>query len=277
MPSSAHFTRGATRRDGGEIAWWTAGPADAPWLVLSHGGALDHRGFRPWARRLADDWRVLLWDLPGHGESQPRPALFTADACAEALAAVMDDAGVDAGFQFGFSFGGMVAQIFAKAHPARTTGLGAYGCFTPHLRPPLIPTEQAAATADALFGALTWAEIVADFSRRCCLTPAGRAEVARAMGGVGRDGFLAMTAALFAASDYDPEFRVSGPVLTVVGAKDSNGAALEDAMAAVAAAYPEAERIVIAEAGHCAHLDRPETFDAEVSPALARCRARLVA
>lgn len=248
---------------------WTSGPAGAPWLVVSHGGGLDHTSFRPLAARLSDRWRVLLWDLPGHGESQPMPQPFTAALCAEALAALVDHAGVERAVHLGFSFGGVVAQLFARARPAQVTGLIAYACFTPHLSGPGLSVEAAVAAVDAAFGRLSWPDTKAVFAALCSTRPEVQADVAAAMEGVGCEGFLAMARALLIAADPAPDFRIEAPVLILGAALDSNGATLVEAQDALQAACRNAMRVVIRAAGHCAHQDAPEAFATAVERFLA--------
>lgn len=67
--------------------------------------------------RLAHRRRVLLPDMPGHGQSIGYPAEFDHLAMAEDLAALMDHTGfADAGFLAGCSSGGMVAQLLVHHH-----------------------------------------------------------------------------------------------------------------------------------------------------------------
>lgn len=115
-----------TPGDGGNLVWhmWGEGPA----LVLCHGGA---GSWRHWVHNIDDlarDYRVLLPDLPGLGESgMPEPE--TAERVGELLARGVDiilgpDADYDVG---GFSFGGTAASCLAAIHGARIRSLTIVG------------------------------------------------------------------------------------------------------------------------------------------------------
>jgi len=92
-------------------------------VVLTHGLAA---GEAIWGRQveaLAPHYRVLTWDLRGHGRSAPNPAPCTIDDLAGDLRSVLDAAGVDRAVVLGHSAGGVVAMRFALDHPERTAGL----------------------------------------------------------------------------------------------------------------------------------------------------------
>ena len=57
--------------DGARVAYREAGTG--PPLALLHSPGLSHREFAPVADELAERYRVVLPDLPGHGDSEDRP------------------------------------------------------------------------------------------------------------------------------------------------------------------------------------------------------------
>lgn len=252
----------------------TLGHAPAPWLVVCHGMALDHRDFLGLAGGLAGRWRVLLWDMPGHGASQPAPADWSAGRMTDALEAVLAAAGVERAVFLGFSFGGIVAQEFARRHPDRVDALIAYACFAPHLRPILAPRGLAGVAVALAYGPRRWASLKRDFARRCALTETARRHVEAAMEPLGKRGFVAMARSLLRGVERNPTFYVTVPLLLIRGADDSNGGALERAAAALAAVHPHVRRRVVPEAGHCAHLDAPTAFAAEIEAFLTAIERR---
>jgi pimeloyl-ACP methyl ester carboxylesterase len=73
-------------RDGARIAYREAGVG--PGLCLLHSAALSHREFAPAVEQLADRFRLVLPDLPLHGDSEDRPRHpYTLDWLAEVMAA----------------------------------------------------------------------------------------------------------------------------------------------------------------------------------------------
>ena len=72
--------------DGARIAYREAGVG--PSLCLVHSAALSHREFAPVVEHLADRFRLVLPDLPLHGDSEDRPRHpYTLDWLAEVMAA----------------------------------------------------------------------------------------------------------------------------------------------------------------------------------------------
>jgi pimeloyl-ACP methyl ester carboxylesterase len=73
-------------RDGARIAYREAGVGPA--LCLVHSAALSHREFAPIVEHLTDRFRLVLPDLPLHGDSEDRPRHpYTLDWLAEVMAA----------------------------------------------------------------------------------------------------------------------------------------------------------------------------------------------
>lgn len=69
--ATSGFERMTTKIDGEPFVWWQKGDADAPTLVLIHGVSDQAGTWFQVASKLAETHRVLLVDLPGHGESGP--------------------------------------------------------------------------------------------------------------------------------------------------------------------------------------------------------------
>jgi pimeloyl-ACP methyl ester carboxylesterase len=78
--------------DGARIAYREAGTG--PPLVLIHSVGLSHREFEPAVEDLAHRFRLILPDLPGHGDSEDRPRHpYSFDWLAGVLAAFCTDVG----------------------------------------------------------------------------------------------------------------------------------------------------------------------------------------
>ena len=73
-------------RDGARVAYREAGTG--PGLVLLHSELLSHREFEPVVEHLVDRFRLVLPDLPLHGDSEDRPRHpYTPEWFAEVMAA----------------------------------------------------------------------------------------------------------------------------------------------------------------------------------------------
>jgi pimeloyl-ACP methyl ester carboxylesterase len=118
-----------------ESAWFTVGglrlharvtrtsPAEAPPVVLVHGFGVSSAYYVPFAERLADAFRVIAPDLPGHGKSDtPRRALDV-DGFADALLNFLNAAALERPVIIGHSLGAQIALALAARHPDRVERL----------------------------------------------------------------------------------------------------------------------------------------------------------
>ncbi|MFG1706656.1 3-oxoadipate enol-lactonase [Nonomuraea sp. M3C6] len=86
------------------------GPADAPLLVLGPSLGTTMEIWQPQLPTLTDSWRVLRYDLPGHGGSAPAAAGFTIDDLARAVLDLVETERFAVG---GISLGGAIATTIA--------------------------------------------------------------------------------------------------------------------------------------------------------------------
>ena len=111
-----------TRRAPDGTGFDLTGPADAPVLALIHGLGLA-RGVWDGLLPALAGYRVLNYDLYGHGQSGPPPHEASLRVYADQLAGLMDHVGVERAAVLGFSIGGMINRRFALDHGARVSAL----------------------------------------------------------------------------------------------------------------------------------------------------------
>ncbi|MEV0091185.1 alpha/beta fold hydrolase [Streptomyces sp. NPDC050738] len=98
------------------------GPEDAPVLVL---GPSLGTTWHMWDRQtpeLSREWRVLRFDLPGHGGAPAHPVTSIAEI-ADRLLATLDELGVQRFGYAGCSIGGAIGMELALRHPDRVATL----------------------------------------------------------------------------------------------------------------------------------------------------------
>ena len=100
------------------------GPKDAPAIVLIHGFGSSLLTWDAWVAGLAEQRRVVRFDLPGSGLSDPDPTGDYRDERSVALLiALMDRLDIARATIVGNSLGGRIAWTFAVAHPERVDKL----------------------------------------------------------------------------------------------------------------------------------------------------------
>lgn len=110
----------STTRPGSETApdgtsYSLSGPTDAPVLALIHGLGLCRN---VWDGMLPDfaEYRVLNYDLFGHGSSAPPAKQASLTGYSDQLSNLLDHLGIANAHVIGFSIGGMINRRFALDH-----------------------------------------------------------------------------------------------------------------------------------------------------------------
>jgi len=110
--------------DGARIHFRDHGPKNAPPLILIHGSNASLLTWEPWATRLADAFRVITVDMPGHGLTGAVPSgNYSEQAMTNVVARIAGGLGLTHFAIGGNSMGGGVAARFAEENPGRVTQL----------------------------------------------------------------------------------------------------------------------------------------------------------
>lgn len=93
-------------------------------LVLIHSHYLDMGMWDAWTRVLGGRYRLLRYDLAGHGLTGPDPSgVYTVERDVGLLTGLLDHLGIDRAVVVGSSLGGNIAFTFAARHPERVLAL----------------------------------------------------------------------------------------------------------------------------------------------------------
>jgi 3-oxoadipate enol-lactonase len=238
------------------------GPEGAPVVVLSNSLGTTQQLWERQFPALAEDFRILSYDHPGHGSS-PLPELpCTVESLAHTLLALLDELGVERVSLCGVSLGGMVGMALALAAPERVERV-VLTCASAYLGPPegwteraqIVRAEGMEAIADIVVGrwftpalAREEPETVARFRAMLTATPPeGYARCCEAVG------------------SWDARERISAiaaPLLVVAGEDDK---ATPVADAELIASRVAGSRLVVLEgAAHLANVERSDAFTAAV-------------
>jgi 3-oxoadipate enol-lactonase len=225
------------------------GPQDAPVLVLGSSIGTTMDLWKPQLPELTEAWRVLRYDLPGHGGSGVIHG--TVSDIAAAVADLLGTLGLRKFAYAGVSLGGAVGTTLALEHPDRLSSL-VLCCTSARFGEPAGWHERAAKVrAEGL-------DALADLFVGRWFTPGHpRAGEARAMlAYVDPEGYAACCESLAAFDVRDRLADVRVPTLVIAGAEDV--ATPLDHAELLARGIPGAELVVVTGAAHLANLERPE-------------------
>ena len=99
--------------NGIEINYELHGREGAPWLVLSHSLAFSVRMWDPQIAAFKDRFRILAYDMRGHGASAAPAGAYSLDMLADDVLALLDALKVKTAVYCGLSIGGMIGQTLA--------------------------------------------------------------------------------------------------------------------------------------------------------------------
>lgn len=240
--------------DGCHIHFVEAGPSSAPAVIFIHGALLDHTSWAPQAHALSRRYRVITWDLPGHGESHPL-VRFDRDSGGRALIGLMDHLGLERAALVGLSVGGWIAQHVARDHPERVSALA---CFdTTSIAEPLpAPARHGLAASAAITAALPFGLVRRILPPLLAQTREARAHAFERACATRRKDFLVFWRGASQLVAADPDLACPHPLLIAFGEHD-RVARIPKYARRWAARCPNARLSVLRGAGHLANLDTP--------------------
>lgn len=108
-----------TMGDGTRIAYRLDGPADRPVLVLSNSIGTTMQMWSRQVPQLAEHFRVLRYDMRGHGRSGVPAGAYSLDRLGRDVIELLDALGLDKVHFLGLSLGGFVGQWLGVHAPDR--------------------------------------------------------------------------------------------------------------------------------------------------------------
>lgn len=109
--------------NGIEINYELQGQTGLP-IVLIHGFGLDHSIWMDVASKYLRNYRVIMPDVRGHGESEAPEGSYPMSLLARDIAHLLEFLGVSKVIFCGHSMGGYITLAFAEHFPERLAGMG---------------------------------------------------------------------------------------------------------------------------------------------------------
>jgi 3-oxoadipate enol-lactonase len=235
--------------------------AGAP-VVFVHGFSMDRRAWKPQIEHFEGPYRVIRYDLRGHGNSAGPEGPYNAH---DDLRSVLDTLGIEKAALVGLSAGAQVATNFALMHPDRVSrmvlaapGLGGYVPKEPLAF--LKPVFEAAAGGDPERAAKLWLE-----------TPIMTLRSNQAAASELRTIVMENSKLWSYKSNPDQQLKppaiqrlpeIRCPVLVLIGEHDLDH--IVDIANILSTGIPGAKLVRIPQAGHILNLDSPALFNKTV-------------
>lgn len=247
---------------GSQVRAWVTGQENSPLVVLTHGASMDHRMFDEQLTPLvAAGYRVLTWDMRGHGRSHPigRIPITVADMV-EDLLARLDHLGISGPIcVVGHSLGGYVAQELEYRDPERVATLVIIGstCITM----PISRWEQSLLRSTPWwFVPWPWPHLKRTVARSTALRPDVRTYAEETIGTMSKRDFVQVWRAVARSLRPEAGYRIDVPLLLTHGDQDRTGNIARIAPT-WASRDPQCRYEVIPDASHNANQDNPEQFN----------------
>ncbi len=234
---------------------WGLGPKD---LILLHGWTGDAHEWDPIARELSQDFRVVVPDLRGHGDSMKLPQYYTLDDFAKDVYGLVQKLALTQPALVGHSWGGTVGLYTAASYPGI---LGRVMAEEPVLNSSLRTAAEASLPHILGQKSLTPAEVFAVL--RAENPMATECDLDRRWGAIQKFRVAALEQTLTVNKDGDLEGVLSSigcPVMVLVGKEELGGLIPPGEAERVRQLLPNGTVMVVENMGHTLHYTDPERF-----------------
>lgn len=243
------------RANGIDVRYLIEGPVEAPAVVFSNSLASDLGIWNQVAKALSRNYRILRYDLRGHGGTSTTSGEYSISLLGEDLLALLDALNFKKVHLVGLSIGGMIAQYVAATVPQRFLSLVL--CATSSESAPTIWEQRLDIARHRGFGELIEPTLLRWF------TPETRerepeliASTRRMIAETSTSGYVGSAAALRDMNLISLLAQITAPTLLVAGQNDESTPVA--GMEAMRSAIPDARLIALPGAAHLLPLERPK-------------------
>jgi len=248
---------------GGELAYRVDGTV-GPWIIAAHSLASSHRMWDAQIAALTGSYRLLRFDLRGHGASSGVEGEGRVDRCVADVVALMDHMRIDVAHFLGLSLGGAIGIALAIRHPRRVQSVVACCCRVD------APSAYVDAWRDRLalverggMAAVVEPTLARWFTPAAFEAPAlsGAIEAAREqLLATPVAGYRYGVQALLSLNEAACLAAIRTPTLLIAG--DADTAVPTSVMAAMQARIASSRLVVLEDAAHLCNVEQSARFDA---------------
>lgn len=230
-----------------------------PALMFSHSLGCDHTQWDEQARGFEQHFRVLRYDIRGHGASAATPGDYSIEMLMQDALGIADALGIDRFAFCGLSLGGMIGQLLGARAPQRITHLALANTSARFPDSSIMETRRKtvlqqgmAAVADAAMQRFFTAETLSE-------NPLAVSRIRRVLLATNPGGYAACCAAIRDMDQISWLGSIQAPVLIITGDHDvstpwqGHGQALAGGIP-----HAQVERLPTA---HLSNLEQPQAFN----------------
>ncbi|MET4576775.1 alpha/beta fold hydrolase [Ottowia thiooxydans] len=251
-----------------EATYSITGAANAPWVTLAHPVGANRHTWAAQVAQLSTRYRVLSYDMRGHGESPSQGPSCGVDDLAGDVHALWQKLGIAQSHFVGLSLGGCVGLALAHHHPEAVQSLVIANARLEMDAAATQMWQQRAASVEQ-----EGMSAVVDATLERWLTPAFRAAephttetVRETLASMSAEGFAACARALAHMHQAQRLKQLQVPTLLISGLADQ---AVPSALIRADAASNARLQLIEIDGPHMVHLENPMGFDRAVQTFLA--------
>ena len=263
---------------------WYDEHGSGPPMVCIHGGWQDADAWDDQVERFADEYRVIRFDLRGHGKTGATDRRrYSIDLFVDDLERLLDHLDIERPILAGISIGGMVVQSYLERHPEGPRAAVIGGPvqsmppidLPPQVKPFLSPVPAISGMVRTVGTRATFQWLLASIRATVgdtwlTVDREVRSEALETIAEIPADEYTKIFRALY---NYVPPdlSGVGTPTLVVAGDHEAPPVKVQGKR--LARTLPYGNYVEIPDAGHLVNQDDPAAFDAAVAEFLAKLEA----
>jgi 3-oxoadipate enol-lactonase len=243
--------------NGIEINYEVSGKEGAPWLVLSHSLACSVRMWDPQVDAFQSRFRILNYDMRGHGATSAPQGPYTLDMLADDVLGLLGFLQIKKTAYCGLSIGGMIGQTLALKAPGSFTKMVLAD--TTHTQPPeaLKQWEERIRVAQSQgMKALVPSTMERWFTASFRESPPAK-KIAQLIESTPVAGYVGCGQAIMKLNTTARLKEIKLPVLAIAGEADPSAPGTRH----IGEAVPGAKLVMIPNAAHIANVEQAEAFN----------------
>jgi len=245
------------------------GASDKPWLTFGNSLVTSLEMWDEQVEALKDRYRILRFDMRGHGKSDAPKPPYTMEQLANDVLGLWGALGIKQSHWVGLSLGGMIGIRLAARRPEKFRTMIATDCRADANEAyQNVFVERIKMTREKGMAGMVEPTLARFFTRDFITRrPDAVAKMSEMIRSTSADGHIGCCEALRGLSEGASLPKIAVPTLFVGGEHDLGGP--PELMRAMAEAVPGARYVMIEGAGHISNFEAPDRFLAAIEPFLA--------